>query len=162
MNNNKIYYTIYKISINDNNYIGSTKDFKRRMTEHRKTCNNPNKKGHNYKIYKIIRENGGWHMCNCKILEQVEYITKNEILVIEQSWIDIYNANMNSCSAICQSKIEKIEKEEKEDNPISYGNGFIGKKLYYHFTEEKEDNPISYGNDIGSFFGDEIGGPIWL
>jgi len=140
MNNNIIYYTIYKISINDNNYIGSTNDFRRRMTEHRKVCNNPNKKGHNCKIYKMIRENGGWHMCNCKILEQVEYITKNEILVIEQAWIDSYNPNMNSCSAFCQSKIDK---EENIIIKCECGVDYRKKDENKHFNIERHKNLLS-------------------
>jgi predicted GIY-YIG superfamily endonuclease len=57
---------IYKIVCNDFNvkdiYVGHTTDLIKRRSMHKYTCINENVKQHNLKIYKIIRENGGWEI----------------------------------------------------------------------------------------------------
>lgn len=54
----------YKIVCNDTNikdcYVGHTTDFKRRKYEHKKHCKAEYDKHYNIKVYKFIRENGGW------------------------------------------------------------------------------------------------------
>ena len=55
----------YKIYCKDKNikeaYIGSTKNFKQRKWLHKTACNEGNKSINNKcKVYKFIRENGGW------------------------------------------------------------------------------------------------------
>lgn len=54
----------YKIVSKDLNikdcYVGHTTDFKRRKSEHKKHCYMENDKHYNIKVYKFIRENGGW------------------------------------------------------------------------------------------------------
>jgi hypothetical protein len=55
---------IYKLVCNDLTikecYVGHTTDFTRRKSEHKRTCNNENGEYYNTKVYKTIRENGGW------------------------------------------------------------------------------------------------------
>ena len=55
---------IYKLVCNDLNildcYVGSTTDFSKRKYGHKSACNNCKIKNYNLKVYKIIRENGGW------------------------------------------------------------------------------------------------------
>jgi hypothetical protein len=68
---------IYKIICNNsditNIYIGRTSNFKRRKNVHKSRCNDENNKCYNLKIYRIIREHGGfdnWSMIiidNCII-----------------------------------------------------------------------------------------------
>ena len=54
----------YKIVCKDTSikecYIGHTTDFNRRKSEHKKHCYMENDKHYNLKLYKFIRENGGW------------------------------------------------------------------------------------------------------
>jgi len=54
----------YKIVCKDFNikdcYVGHTTDFKRRKSDHKKHCYMENDKHYNIKVYKFIRENGGW------------------------------------------------------------------------------------------------------
>ena len=56
---------IYKIICNDNYikdvYVGHTVDLTRRRYEHKCSCINEKRKSYNYKLYKFIRENGGWN-----------------------------------------------------------------------------------------------------
>ena len=54
---------IYKIQHEDNEellYVGHTTDFTKRKTAHKQGTNNPNTKVYNIKLYKMIRQNGGW------------------------------------------------------------------------------------------------------
>ncbi len=55
-------YVFYKICSDDcdETYVGSTANFKSRKTEHKRSCNNENRKSYNFKIYQAIRANGGW------------------------------------------------------------------------------------------------------
>ena len=55
--------SIYKIQHEDNEellYVGHTTDFTKRKCAHKQGSTNPNDKKHNYKVYKMIRDNGGW------------------------------------------------------------------------------------------------------
>lgn len=54
---------IYKIQHVDDDsllYVGNTTRFDKRKSHHKCTCNDPKYKGHNQKLYKMIRDNGGW------------------------------------------------------------------------------------------------------
>ncbi len=67
---------IYKIVCNDLNikdlYVGHTTDFKRRKSEHKKKVGNINDdKSYNFKVYKTIRDNGGWD--NWSMIEIEKY-----------------------------------------------------------------------------------------
>ena len=55
------FYKIVSKDLNIKNcYVGHTTDFKRRKSEHKKHCYMVSDKHYNIKIYKFIRENGGW------------------------------------------------------------------------------------------------------
>ena len=54
---------IYKIEHNDDEslvYVGHTTNFDKRKTQHKSNCKNDNGKHYNFKVYQMIRENGGW------------------------------------------------------------------------------------------------------
>jgi hypothetical protein len=55
---------IYKIVCNDLSitecYVGHSTDFVRRKQSHKSSCKNEKDKNYNFKIYKTIRDNGGW------------------------------------------------------------------------------------------------------
>jgi hypothetical protein len=57
---------IYKIVCNDltitDLYVGNTTNFTKRKGQHKNSCINEKSKSYNLKIYKIIRENGGWEI----------------------------------------------------------------------------------------------------
>jgi len=69
---------IYKFCCDDTDefYIGSTTDFTRRKSAHKSACNNEKSKGHNLKIYKTIREYGGWK--NWRMVEIEKYPCNNK------------------------------------------------------------------------------------
>ena len=50
-------------------YIGQTTDFTRRKSCHKQSCNNANSLGYNIRLYKFIRENGGWDHWDMILIE---------------------------------------------------------------------------------------------
>jgi len=141
MPKNKIDYSntiIYKIYCKDPNvkelYVGHTTNFMQRKSSHKINCDNPISKGSNVKLYKAIRENGGWDnwimseivtlnlksSCEAKIKENEYYeklkstqndkimntsiIGSNENIVINEKYIN-ENAKQHFCTN-CNYKCE--------------------------------------------------------
>ena len=95
---------IYKIISKDSNcdylYIGSTIDFNRRFKEHKRKYNNEKSKKYNFKLYKFIRENGGFDNFEMIIIENfTECKNKLELRQREQYWIDELNSKLNTQKA---------------------------------------------------------------
>ena len=95
-------YTFYKIvCINDNIdlcYVGATANWKARQRSHREACNTQHNRNHNIKLYKIIRENGGWG--NFKMIElgTEKDLTHRQAEQIEEEYRIDLKANMNGRS----------------------------------------------------------------
>ena len=93
---------IYKIQhreIDELLYVGSTTDFTRRKKQHQKMCNNVDGKQYNTKIYKNIRDNGGWDMFNMVIVKEFPCQNKYEAFMEEDRCMIEMKANMNSFRA---------------------------------------------------------------
>ncbi len=89
---------IYKIQSIDNPellYVGSTTDFTKRKCHHKCFCNNPNTKGHNFKLYQMIRENGNWDMFNMVVIKPFPCENKRQAECEEDRCIREMKANMN-------------------------------------------------------------------
>ena len=88
---------IYKISCNNQDitdiYVGHTTNFIKRKYQHKTCCNNLNNK---LKIYKIIRENGGWN--NWDMVEIAKYNCKDhtEARIKELEHYEELKASLNS------------------------------------------------------------------
>ena len=102
-------YTIYKISIAGEDYIGSTRDLKQRKREHKSSCYNPNYHGYHSKIYTTIRANGGWDCCEITPVEEFECESKRQAECREEYWRREYIALLNTYRAF------RTEEELKED-----------------------------------------------
>jgi hypothetical protein len=106
---------IYKIvhAINPDEYdvyVGHTTNIQSRKRCHKSYCNNLNSKKYNLKVYKFIRENGGWD--NFEILEIEKYPcnSKDEARQKEQEWCYKLNSKLN-----CEIP-NRTNKEWREDN----------------------------------------------
>jgi hypothetical protein len=95
-------FTYYKIFCKDKKikhcYIGSSSNIKQRMYLHKSRCNNEQSEFYNLKLYKFIRDNGGWDNFDYEIIE----VNKNKLnVIIEQYFInEISNdlkLNTNNC-----------------------------------------------------------------
>ena len=117
-----IFYKIFCVDKSvDLSYIGSTADWKTRKSAHKSDCNNEKRPAYNYKVYKTIRENGGWG--NFKMVEigKQEQLTPQQATQIEERYRINLNANMNgrSCFRTEEEKIQikkEYDKEYRENN----------------------------------------------
>ena len=90
---------IYKICCRNTDikeiYIGSTTNFRLRKCHHKSDCNNIKNKSYNYRVYKFIRENGGWDNFDMVQIEQYNATDKHSLHARERHWIEELKANLN-------------------------------------------------------------------
>ena len=115
---------MYKIVCNDLNvndcYVGHTINMPKRKCSHKSRYNNEKDKGHNLKIYQIIRENGGWDNWTMFLVEKFPCKDKHEACKREREVYEELDAKMNTFRPY----------RTQEDHKEYY-------KLYYQ--EHKED-----------------------
>ena len=103
---------IYKIYCNDENitdiYIGSTVDFKDRKGKHKRNCHNEKKPGYNCKVYKFIRDNGGWSNWCMIELHKYPCSNKRELLQEEDRMMNELKSTLNSQRAF-RTEEERIK-----------------------------------------------------
>ena len=135
---------IYKIVCNDFNikdlYVGHTTDLIKRRSVHKYTCNNDNLKHHNLKIYKVIRENGGWENWSVIVIENFNTCKDSEdARMRERYWFENLSANMNTVRP--QISDDELKQSAREYSQASYINNKEEKlnksKQYYYDNKEK-------------------------
>jgi hypothetical protein len=100
---------IYKIYCNDETvkdvYVGHTTNFIKRKYCHKTACSNLK---NTVKIYKVIRENGGWD--NWSMIEIARYNCKDatEARIKEYEHYISLNATLNSCPPFVDKNIDKL------------------------------------------------------
>ena len=108
---------IYKIVCNDENikscYVGATTGFVSRRNQHKMTCHNENAPNHNIKLYKFIRENGGWNNWEMVLIEEVSCENKLELSKKEREYMETLEADLNTNKAY-------ITREEKNKYSLEY------------------------------------------
>jgi len=132
---------IYKITCNDSMvtecYVGHTTNFVKRKYHHKERCNTMN-----CKIYKIIREHGGWN--NWNMTPICQYPCKNRIqaCIKEEEYRVELQAELNSRKCIntpkeyYESNKNKILEKNKEYRDEHKEKIAETKKIYY--DEHKE------------------------
>lgn len=113
---------IYKLVKNDdydnaNIYIGSTTDFTRRKSEHKKSCNNEKYKEYNAKKSQYIRANGGWGEWLMVEIEKYPCNDGNETRTREEYWRSHFNAQLNTNRAY---RTDDQDKEHRKVYDIEY------------------------------------------
>jgi hypothetical protein len=106
---------IYKIQNIDNPellYVGSTTHFTKRKYEHKSNCSNPNVKEYNFKLYQMIRDNGGWDMFNMVELYKFPCNNKREAECEEDKVMREMKANMNSIRAFITPEEHKEQMKQ--------------------------------------------------
>ena len=108
---------IYKIWCKDFNikdeYIGHTKNLITRRTDHKSNCNNEKSKCYNYKLYKHIRENGGWVNWILVQIEAYPCNNINEARARERYYIELLKPSLNCDIPNRTSKEYRIDNKEK-------------------------------------------------
>ena len=98
-------------------YVGHTTNFNRRKAEHKVICNNRNNNKsakYEFKVYQIIRENGGWD--NWKMVEVNRRICLDKINAckIEQQYIENLQTDMNTINSYT-NRVEYLKKHRLEN-----------------------------------------------
>ena len=91
-----VIYSIYckDETVNDT-YIGHTTDFCQRYKAHKSSCDNELSKSYNTKVYKLIRDNGGWDNWNMVIIEDYPCDNVNDARERERYWIEFLSSSLN-------------------------------------------------------------------
>ena len=136
---------IYKIEhIEDESlvYVGHTTCFDKRKAQHKSCCKNENDKAFKYKLYEMIRSNGGWEMFKMIQVEKHPCKDKREAERRENEVMKQLKANMNARRAFL-SQEEKIEvhKEYRKKYWEENKSRFSGckkeySKQYYDINKE--------------------------
>lgn len=144
-------YYIYKIyceDLPDFIYIGSTKAFRQRKALHKSKVNNQN----DVKLYKIIRENGGWDNWNMVIIEECKDFTFIQARIKEEEWREKLKANMNTLRCYITEEQHKqynrdFSKKYREENKEQVKE-YNKKYKEENKEKEKEYNKKYVGENI--------------
>ena len=141
---------IYKFVCDDLNvnqcYVGHTINMTKRKCCHKSACNNEKNKAHNLKIYKIIRQNGGWDNWNMVLVEKFPCKDSSEACKREREVYEELDAKMNMIRPyFTQEEHKKYGKEYREDHKEYYKQYREEHKEYYkqyrkqYYQEHKAD-----------------------
>ena len=90
---------IYKLFFGEDCYVGSTtQSLNMRMYQHKHDAYNKKSKGYDSKVYKKMREKGGY-LFKIELLEDYPCENKRELEIREQEWINKLKPNMNTIKA---------------------------------------------------------------
>jgi hypothetical protein len=111
---------IYKIVCKDLTvafaYVGMTTDFIKRKSCHKNKCDNKNNKKYNLKVYKIIRENGGWINWTMLQIEAYPCNTSVEARAKEREWYEKLNSEMNNNIPLRTEEERKKQVKDYQEN----------------------------------------------
>lgn len=95
-----VIYKIYQLDNPEILYIGSTLNFSRRKSQHKKSTMNRRSKKYKYPLYKYIRGCGGFNNFTMEIVEEYPCKTKADGLKREKELIEFYKAKLNIANPI--------------------------------------------------------------
>ena len=115
---NTIFYKIYckDESINEL-YIGHTTNFVQRKHAHKNSCNNEKSPCYPLKVYKTIRENGGWNNWTMDIIAFHNCKDSYEARKTEQEYYDKLGATLNSIQPLPPRKLVNVVTVQEQTNP---------------------------------------------
>jgi hypothetical protein len=126
-----IIYKIYKDGVDDF-YIGSTTQFIKRKNQHKSASKIDEKK----KIYKIIRDNGGWDEWIMTAIEEYKDCeNQTQARIREEEWRFKLNATMNTLKAYLS--IEEKKEYYKEYYKINIDKIKKQSTDYYNKNSDK-------------------------
>jgi len=123
---------IYKLCCRDitvkDIYIGSTCNFTGRKYGHKGCCTNENRKNYNLKVYKFIRDNGGWNNWDMILIEEHPCENISQKTKRERYWCEMLESSLNS------DVPGRTDKEYRED----YKEKITEKQKEYQEIHKKE------------------------
>jgi hypothetical protein len=162
---NTIFYKIYcKDETNKDLYVGHTTNFVQRKHAHKASCGNSKSANYSQKVYKTIREYGGWNNWIMEIIAFHNCKDGYDARKIEQEYYEKLGATLNSIQPIPPMKKEKIPIKKEYTNQCNTPKIFNGTTFKYHcencnyytnksssynkhLSTNKHINPISNNNN---------------
>ena len=110
---------IYKLTSKDVNvkeiYVGSSTNMKQRKKGHKDNCYNENSDKYNLKVYKYIRDNGGWSNWSMIWIKNFPCNSKRELETEEDKIMKKLNARLNMIGAVMDKEKRKSKQKEYRD-----------------------------------------------
>jgi hypothetical protein len=106
--NTIIYKITCKESLITDLYVGHTTNFVQRKHAHKQSCSNIKSNNYNCKLYKVIRENGGWQNWSMEIVNFFNCYDHYEARKKEQEYFLSLNATLNSIEPMPKPKDKNI------------------------------------------------------
>ena len=116
---------IYKIVCNDLNiedvYVGHTTNFTKRKCHHKSNSTNQNGKKYELKLYKSIREHGGFENWSMIEIEKYPCNDLQEASKKERYYFELLNARLNMVNpSRSQKEYREMNKDKKKMNNKKY------------------------------------------
>lgn len=90
---------VYKLCCRDpmitDVYVGTTRSWRQRKSNHKSNCNNETSKGYNHYVYRFIRGHGGWDNWQMVSLYTGQFESKLELLRKEREYLEQLGATLN-------------------------------------------------------------------
>jgi len=114
-------YALSCIDCPNDIYVGSSKNIKQRMRNHKTNCNNVDGRKYNRKVYTFIRSHGNWEKWRYHIIEEFDVYDKKLLEEREDYWIMELKSSLNSIRAHLTEEdnkevIKKYNKKYREVN----------------------------------------------
>jgi len=140
---NNTIYSMYKIMPKNVNlafsYIGHTTNFNERKKQHTKNItSSSDNKHYNLKLYKTIRDNGGWDAWEMIEIEKFECPTKLHVRMREQELMVEHCVNLNTCKAFITEE-ERKKKKQEITNKYRIENAELIKEQQKQYKEEHKE-----------------------
>ena len=120
-------------------YIGSTTNFNRRKSQHKECCNNKNSTRHNFKVYQIIRECGGWDNFEMVLVAKCPCDDKKELHAKEFEYQQLFHANLNTQDAVADPEWQKKYNEKHYEEIKKYKKIYREKNKEYYQKYRQEN-----------------------
>jgi hypothetical protein len=141
-------FVVYKLSVGEMVYIGSTYDLRKRVREHKSDCFNSNSNKYNKPLYKYIRDNHiDFDEVKIEVLEEVQNIfltdRANEIQARKREQYYINNQNeITGGNILNDIRAYVTEEERKEEEKVYYQNNKERIAQYYQQNKERLSQKI--------------------
>ena len=147
---NTIIYKLYCINPDIKEfYVGHTTNLYERKRRHKTCCNNNSEKNTSYnrKVYRIIRENGGFDNWKFEILETANLKNKYEAFTLEGSYIEKLKplCNFELPGQFIDNNIQKYKHKNYEKNKEKILER--GKTYYKENKEDKLEYQKNYAKE---------------
>ena len=110
---------VYKLKCKDTNitefYIGSSIDFDGRIKTHYYDCCNKSSSHYDINVYKFIRDNGGYDNWEFEVIKEYKFITKKELTINEQYYLDNLKPQLNGRNAFGHDLLANKKKYYKNN-----------------------------------------------